>query len=326
MRHGSKAPSAMRTPETALWPALSPTVQALVLAWLDALRGANDVSHHTLRAYERDVKRFLAFLSLHRGDRMGLAALAQLEPSELRAFLADQRARGVSSRSLARTLSALRNFARFLARREETFDPTVLLQARAPRFRASLPRPLEPAKARAIPEMISAHRAAWEQARDGAIAALLYGCGLRISEVLSLTGKEALRIRGKGGKERIVPMLPAVRQALARYVKLCPYPLLPETPLFRGKRGGPLNPVLVRRAMAEVRPILGLPASATPHALRHSFATHLLAAGADLRTIQTLLGHARLSTTQVYTAVDTARLLEAYRAAHPRAKVDDDAA
>lgn len=304
--------------------AISPALRDALSGWLDALRGLSDASPHTLSAYAGDVSGFLDFLARHRGGGEGMAQLRGTTQSDLRAWMADLRARGLGSRSVSRALSALRSFARHLAERHPDFAPDVFLSARAPKFRAGLPRPLSPDDARAVTEDIGLGAPDWQQARDAAVTTLLYGCGLRISEALSLTGREAspgasLRIIGKGGKERVVPVIPAAARAVARYVRLCPYELGAEAPLFRGARGGPLNPRLVARAMEQVRLRLGLPASATPHALRHSFATHLLAAGGDLRAIQELLGHARLATTQVYTGVDATRLMEAYRAAHPRA-------
>lgn len=310
--------------------ALAPALSAALSEWLAGLRGLADASPHTLAAYGRDVADFLDFLARHRGGAGGLAQLRDVGQSDLRAWMAALRGRGLSSRSVARALSALRGFARHLAARDPGFEPTAILSARAPRFRPPLPRPLAPEDARAVTRDIGAGRPDWQQARDVAVAMLLYGCGLRISEALGLTGREAdpgevLRIRGKGGRERLVPVIPAARRAVARYVALCPFPPEPGAALFRGARGGPLNPRLVARAMEQVRHRLGLPATATPHALRHSFATHLLAGGGDLRAIQELLGHARLATTQVYTAVDAARLVEVYRSAHPRAKAAEAA-
>jgi len=253
--------------------------------------------------------------------------MAAVTGSDLRAWMAHLRGKGLCSRSIARALSALRGFARWLADRQPGFEPTAILAARAPRFKAPLPRPLTPEAAREVLDDIGAGKPDWQQARDAAVAALLYGCGLRISEALSLKGRDralgpGLRVIGKGGKERLVPVIPAASRAVARYAALCPFDLAPDASLFRGARGGPLNPRLIAGAMEGVRMRLGLPATATPHALRHSFATHLLAGGGDLRAIQELLGHARLATTQVYTGVDQARLMEVYRAAHPRALGD----
>jgi integrase/recombinase XerC len=250
--------------------------------------------------------------------------VAQTTQSDLRAWMAEERARGLSPRSLARALSAVKGFAAWAADRTGA-DATTILSARGPKVRRKLPRPLSEESAAAILTGIGEDaRADWIAARDTAIATLLYGLGLRISEALSLTGADhplpqTLRITGKGGKTRIVPVIPAAAQAVTIYAELCPFELAPTIPLFRGARGGPVNPRMVQAAMERARLRLGLPATATPHALRHSFATHLLSAGGDLRAIQELLGHASLSTTQAYTAVDAARLMEVYEKAHPRA-------
>ena len=293
------------------------------LRHLAALEGAADL---TVQAYRADVAGFLEFLQRHHGGTMGSGRLADLGPSDMRAWMAEARGRGLSSRSLARALSAVKSFTRWLGSREG-FEATAILSARSPRFEARLPRPLSIEGAQTMIDSVGDDaRSDWIAARDTAVVTVLYGCGLRISEALGLTGAEAtlpeaLRIRGKGGKERLVPVIPAARQAVARYVSLCPFPVADEAdaPLFRGAKGGGLNPRLISGVMARTRMALGLPATATPHALRHSFATHLLAAGGDLRTIQELLGHASLSTTQGYTAIDTARLMEVYEKAHPRA-------
>lgn len=293
-------------------------------AWLDHLRALQGASAHTIKAYRTDVAGFLGFLHQHHGGGLGLARLAQIGQSDMRAWMAHERGRGVASRSLARALSSVKSFMRWLADREG-FDPTHVLAARAPKYQRKLPRPLSEDAARAVITQVDTQAMEpWIAARDAAVVTLLYGCGLRISEALGLTGEQVplpdvLRIRGKGDKERLVPVLPAARDAVAEYLRLCPYPAAAGQPLFRGARGGPLNPRLIARAMEQARMALGLPATATPHALRHSFATHLLAAGGDLRAIQELLGHASLATTQVYTAVDTARLMQVYRQAHPRA-------
>jgi integrase/recombinase XerC len=238
--------------------------------------------------------------------------------------MAAERARGVSARSLARSLSAVKTFTTWLADRQGA-DATTILSARGPKYRRKLPRPLSVDAAAAMIDTVGDQaRDDWVSARDVAVVTLLYGCGLRISEALGLTGAthplpDVLRITGKGNKTRLVPVLPAARDAVARYVQLCPHNLSPAEPLFRGTRGGPLNPRLIALVMEKARMQLGLPSTATPHAMRHSFATHLLAAGGDLRSIQELLGHASLSTTQAYTAVDAARLMEVYEKAHPRA-------
>ncbi|WP_343117051.1 tyrosine recombinase XerC [Ostreiculturibacter nitratireducens] len=304
----------------------SPAAAEALASWLDHLRALDGRSENTLRAYQADVSGFLAFLSGHHGESLGLARLARLTQSDLRAFMAHERARGVSARTLAREVSAVKTFFRWLSEREG-FDATPVLAARSPKFSRKLPRPLSEDAARAMIGTVGdTAREDWIAARDTAVVTLLYGSGLRISEALGLTGTmadlpETLRIRGKGGKERLVPVLPAARSAVAEYVRHCPYPVAeePALPLFRGARGGALNPRLVQKVTEQARLALGLPATATPHAMRHSFATHLLAAGGDLRAIQELLGHASLSTTQAYTAVDAARLMEVYEKAHPRA-------
>jgi len=286
-----------------------------------ALDGAAD---NTLTAYRADVLGFLAFLTRHFGDATGIAPITRITISDMRAWMAFERGRGVAARSLARSLSAVKSFVKWLAEREG-FDPTAVLATRSPKFHKKLPRPLSEDAAREMIETVELQPATgWTAARDAAVLTLLYGCGLRISEALGLTGTdyplpEVLRIRGKGGKERVVPVIDAARAAVEHYVRLCPYRTDTGAALFRGARGGALNPRLVQRAMQVARLQLGLPATATPHAMRHSFATHLLAAGGDLRAIQELLGHASLSTTQGYTAVETRRLMEVYQKAHPRA-------
>lgn len=267
---------------------------------------------------------FIAFMGSHLGGSPGAAQMKQIALQDMRAWMAHERARGVSARSLARSLSAVKSYFRWFSN-QEGFDATAVLATRAPKFQKKLPRPLaEDAALAMIGTVGDQAREDWIAARDIAVLTLLYGCGLRISEALSLNADqhplpETLRMTGKGGKERQVPVLPAAREAVARYVELCPFPPEDGAPLFRGKRGGRLNPRQIAGAMQSARLQLGLPASATPHAMRHSFATHLLNAGGDLRAIQELLGHASLSTTQAYTAVDTARLMEVYGKAHPRA-------
>lgn len=306
--------------------ALSPALRSALSGWLDQLQALDGAAANTVKAYRTDVTGFLAFLAGHAGESIGPARLARASQSDMRAWMAHERGRGTSARSLARALSAVKGFARWLAERDG-FDPTAILAARSPKFQRKLPRPLSEEAAREVIGVLgTTPREDWVAARDAAVATLLYGCGLRISEALSLTGAECplpetLRIRGKGGKERVVPVLPVARAAVAAYARLCPFPVAdePAASLFRGARGGALNPRLIARAMEGARATLGLPATATPHAMRHSFATHLLAAGGDLRAIQELLGHASLSTTQAYTAVDAARLMEVYDRAHPRA-------
>lgn len=292
--------------------------------WLAQGRARKGYSERTVDAYRGDVAGFLGFLALHNGGAGGRDSVAGLEVSDLRAFMAHERARGVSARSLARRLSAVRGFVGWLGEREG-FDPSSALSARGPRAKPRLPRPLAPKAAREVIDAVETDAAEpWIAARDAAVVTLLYGLGLRISEALSLRRAQGelpatLRITGKGGRERLVPVLPAARAAVADYLRLCPHRIAADGPLFLGARGGPLSPRLVQRAMERARLRLGLPATATPHALRHSFATHLLAAGGDLRAIQELLGHASLSTTQGYTAVDAGHLLEVYERAHPRA-------
>ena len=293
--------------------------------WLDHLRALDGAADNTIRAYAADVTGFLGFLAGYRGQTEGVTALAALPQTDLRAWMAAERARGVSARTLARSLSAVKGFTGWLAEREG-FDASTLLSARGPKYRRKLPRPLTEDAAFAMLDTLGEAPEAWVAARDVAVVTLLYGCGLRISEALALAGAahplaDVLRITGKGGKERLVPVLPAARTAVADYVRLCPHDLTRDGPLFRGVRGGALNPRLIALAMEKARGLLGLPATATPHAMRHSFATHLLTAGGDLRAIQELLGHRSLSTTQTYTAVDAARLMEVYDKAHPRSNL-----
>mgnify|MGYP000231708739 CR=1 FL=1 len=292
--------------------------------WLESLSALGGAADNTVNAYRTDVSGFLAFMTNHHGAPQGLCALAQISTADMRAWMASERGTGTGSRSLARKLSSVKTFYRWLAAREG-FEPTAVLATRSPKFQKKLPRPLAEDAARAVIETVELQSTTdWIAARDVAVVTLLYGCGLRISEALGLTGSDAplppvLRITGKGGKERVVPVIAAARDAVDRYLRLCPHPREAASPLFRGARGGALNPRLVQKVMAQARAQLGLPATATPHALRHSFATHLLEAGDDLRAIQELLGHASLSTTQAYTAVDTAHLMEVYNRAHPKA-------
>lgn len=301
---------------------IAPATEAALLAWLAELRALKNAAPLTVAAYARDLRAFLAFLADHRGEPPQPADLTALPATDLRAWMAAARSRGLSARSLARAMSAVKGFVGWLSDRRGE-DATAVLSSRLPRYRRSLPRPLSEADARRMTATVGdAATEDWIAARDVAVVTLLYACGLRISEALGLTAAlplpGTLRIRGKGGKERLVPVLPAARAAVATYAALCPFPLPPTQALFRGAKGGPLNPRQIALAMERTRAALGLPASATPHAMRHSFATHLLSAGGDLRAIQELLGHASLSTTQGYTAVDTARLMDSYAAAHPR--------
>lgn len=302
----------------------SEAASAALADFLDWQKALRDASANTITAYRGDISAFLGFLSLHRGGGLGIGALKGVDLADMRAWMAQERSNGVGGRSLARKLSAVKSFYRWLAEREG-FDPTAVLSTRAPKFTRKLPRPIEESAARdVLASLTTQSDTPWIGARDVAVATLLYGCGLRISEALGLTGANAqlgsaLRILGKGGKERMVPVIPAAQAAVDAYVKLCPFELEPHAPLFRGVRGGQLSPRAIQKAMQMVRAQLGLPATATPHALRHSFATHLLTAGGDLRAIQELLGHASLSTTQAYTAVDGAHLWDVYQKAHPRA-------
>lgn len=302
---------------------ISPACRDALADWLDGLSALADAAPNTITAYRGDVTDFLAFMTRHHGAPQGLAALERIGTQDMRAWMAHMRADGTGARSLARKLSAVKSFYRWLAERQG-FEATAVLSARAPKFRNKLPRPLDEDAARAMLETVELQSdKPWVAARDTAVVTLLYGCGLRISEALSLTGADAplprvLRITGKGGKDRVVPVIAPARAAVDRYAALCPHPLPEDQPLFRGVRGGALNPRAIQQTVARARMQLGLPASATPHAMRHSFATHLLAAGGDLRAIQELLGHASLSTTQAYTAVDTARLRDVYNRAHPR--------
>jgi len=304
----------------------APDTLKAVERWRRHLGGERRLAAKTVEAYSRDVGQFLAFLTPHLGGPPKLADFADLSTTDVRAFMAARRNQNAGSRTLARGLAGIRSFIGFLEK-EDRAKSAPFRAIRAPRQARTLPKPLAPEAAlRAVSVEESLDEEPWIAARNAAVLALLYGCGLRISEALSLTRAEAprgpndaLRVVGKGGKERIVPVLPAVAAATTHYLKLCPYSPGLNAPLFLGARGERLNPRMIQRAMAKLRGALGLPASATPHALRHSFATHLLANGGDLRTIQELLGHASLSTTQIYTEVDTARLMEAYEKAHPRA-------
>ncbi|MFY0616912.1 tyrosine recombinase XerC [Shimia sp.] len=294
---------------------------ARFLAHKSALDNASD---NTISAYRRDLTDFLTFLTLHREEPQGWAPLMAVGVADMRSWMARERSGGLSPRSLARKLSAVKSFYRWLAEREGC-DPTAVLATRAPKFQAKLPRPLSEESAKQVIETVEFQsQEDWIGARDTAVVTLLYGCGLRVSEALGLKRKDAplpaaLRVVGKGDKERVVPVLDAARDAVDHYIKLCPHILSADDALFRGARGRALNPRIVQKVMQQTRQQLGLPASATPHAMRHSFATHLLSAGGDLRAIQELLGHASLSTTQAYTHVDTARLMEVYNKTHPKA-------
>ncbi len=303
---------------------ISPAARDALASWLEASRALRAASENTLTAYRADVLDFILFLTAHHAEPQGLAPLARVTTTDMRAWMAHLRGGGAAPRSMARKLSAVKSFYRWLSEREG-FEPTAVLSARAPKFQKKLPRPLSEDAARAMIDTVGMQSTdGWIGARDAAVITLLYGCGLRISEALGLTGADlpigaSLRILGKGRKERIVPVLPIARRAVDTYLRLCPHEPAPEAPLFRGVRGGPLNPRLIQKVTEKARAQLGLPASATPHAMRHSFATHLLSAGGDLRAIQELLGHASLSTTQAYTAVDQVQLMRVYEATHPKA-------
>lgn len=303
---------------------VSPQARDALQHWLETQKSLKGASENTIKAYNADTVDFIAFMTSYKSESQGLAALSRITTRDMRAWMAATRGTDVGARSLARKLSSVKSFYRWLAEREG-FEPTAVLTIRAPKFQKKLPRPLAVDAAKAMIETVEYQTShTWVAARDSAVLTLLYGCGLRISEALGLTGADvplpdSLRIRGKGGKERVVPVLPAAREAVQAYLKLCPHALESTSPLFRGIRGGALNSRAVQQVMAKARMQLGLPATATPHAMRHSFATHLLSAGGDLRSIQELLGHSSLSTTQAYTAVDTARLMEVYDRAHPKA-------
>lgn len=302
-------------------------LRGLLEAWLNWLRAEKRYSEHTLDAYERDLGNFLAFVAAHQGEEVNRALLSSLRVGDYRAWLARRANEGLSSSSTARALAAVRTFHRWAARLQYFENPALSL-VRTPKRHHSVPKPLAVADTAAVFESIgSLDERRWVVLRDTAVLLLLYGCGLRISEALSLTareapqmGQEVLLVTGKGQRQRQVPLLPAVVEGIADYREACPHELPPGGPLFRAIRGGPLRPRAVQERLQRLRALLGLPASATPHALRHSFATHLLANGGDLRAIQELLGHASLSTTQRYTAVDSGRLTAVYAAAHPRAR------
>ena len=314
------------TARTPTWNSVAPKVAAEIEGWLRHLGDERRMSPKTVEAYRRDVLQFLGFLAGHLGGAPSLKELAALAPADVRAFLAARRAQGIGSRSLMRTLAGVRGFARFLERNGKG-KVGALAAVRAPKIGKTLPRPLSVAAAKGVTDPGLAagdEREPWLAARDAAVLALLYGGGLRISEALGLKradfgSRDTVTVTGKGRKERMVPVLPQVAKLIADYVALCPYDLPADGPLFVGAKGGPLSARVVQLSMARLRGALGLAETATPHALRHSFATHLLARGGDLRSIQELLGHASLATTQIYTEVDAERLIEAYRSAHPRA-------
>ncbi len=291
--------------------------------WANYLLHDRRRSAHTVRAYVATAHRLIDFLGRYRGETVSSESLLALASTDLRAFLAQRRSEGLGASSAARELSGVRAFLTHAA--DSAGTHVQLPRTRAPKRPRTLPRPASPEDAvNLVEDARAAASEPWIGARDLAILLLLYGAGLRVSEALSLTARDlpvgmTLRVTGKRAKTRVVPIVPMVKEAIEQYAAICPYPLAGEAPLFVGARGGPLNADIVRRVVAAARRRLGLPDSLTPHALRHSFATHLLARGADLRSLQELLGHASLSSTQIYTAVDAARLLDVYRHAHPRA-------
>jgi integrase/recombinase XerC len=297
--------------------------RAVALRWQDHLTRDRRRSAHTVRAYAATAHRLIEFLAQHLGGSVGSEYLLDLQPADLRAFLARRRADGLGNASASRELSAVRGFLTFAA--TDAGATANIPRLKGPKKARNVPRPISPDEAVSLAEEVSEDASeAWIATRDFAVLLLLYGAGLRVAEALGITGAalplgEALSVTGKRSKTRIVPLIPAVREAVETYVSLCPYPLAKDQPLFRGARGGPLNGELVRRAVRKARVRLGLSERTTPHALRHSFATHLLGRGADLRSLQELLGHASLSSTQIYTAVDMAHLMDVYRNAHPRA-------
>jgi integrase/recombinase XerC len=303
---------------------MAPDLAAVTAAWRGWLAHERRVSPHTLKAYENDLYAFFRFLAGHLGALPGTEDLRDLRPADFRAWLARRASGGLSRTSTARALSVVRGFFRWCERNDRLTNHAIR-SVRSPKLPHQVPKPLRVEDALETVQRVGDLAAEpWVGLRDVALFTLLYGCGLRISEALSLSRAEAptgavLRVTGKGGKQRMVPVLPAIREAVAAYIAACPHDLTPEGPLIRGVRGGRLNPAVAQRTMRAARGWLGLPETATPHALRHSFATHLLAAGGDLRSIQELLGHASLSSTQRYTEVADSTLLAEYRAAHPRA-------
>lgn len=313
-------------PESRILVKAVPELRQAAVDWLNHLALERRLAANTVEAYGRDLDQFLGFLTIHLGAPPRLSDLASLRSADIRSFLAARRGGGAGARTLGRQIAALRSFARYAEKNGLPY-PSALATVRTPRQPQRLPKALAVDDTLALIETAGALAGEpWIAARDAAVLTLLYGCGLRLSEALALTraaapvgDAETIRVTGKGGRERVVPVLPAVRRSVETYLQVCPYALDPGKPLFRGARGGPLSPRIVQLAIERLRGALGLEASATPHALRHSFATHLLGRGGDLRTIQELLGHVSLSTTQVYTSVDSERLLDAYRRAHPRA-------
>jgi len=311
------------------FPGACPEIAGEAIAWLSWLAAERRCSPHTMEAYARDLRQFIDFLQNHLGGPASPVSFLGLLPADVRAYMASRRGEGVGGRTILRSLAALRSFARHLERAGKG-KAAPFSAVRSPKLPRSLPKPLSAESAVRTTNVAARAgdpREHWVLARDAAVLSLLYGAGLRISEALGITRGDApigqvdsLTVVGKGRKTRSVPIISSVRQAIEDYLAACPYPLPAQGPLFVGAKGGPLSPRIVQLAVVQLRGVLGLPESATPHALRHSFASHLLARGGDLRSIQELLGHASLSTTQIYTAVDSARLLKAWSAAHPRAR------
>jgi integrase/recombinase XerC len=313
----------------ALGPCAAPDIQAEIARWLAHLRSERRLSPKTLDAYERDLRQCLTFLSEHWGRVVTLKKFGAVETSDVRAFMSARRADDIGGRSLMRALAGLRSFGKFLER-EGKGKVGALAAIRAPKIGKTLPKPLQMQSAKQMTDAdirAGENREPWIWARDAAVMALLYGSGLRISEALSLKRRDipapgegdVITVTGKGNKTRMVPVLKTVLDLVHDYIAMCPHPLAADRPVFVGARGGPLSPRIIQLTMERLRGTLGLPDNATPHALRHSFATHLLSRGGDLRAIQELLGHASLSTTQIYTAVDAERLMDVYKTAHPRA-------
>ncbi|MCF6343717.1 MAG: tyrosine recombinase XerC [Devosiaceae bacterium] len=295
-----------------------------IIAWLNELSAVRRLSKNTIEAYQRDIGQFISFISSHHGEKVSLKLLKNLKPSDFRAFLASRRSNDVSSRSIARSLSSLKSLFLYFEQRDIIKNEALNI-IRAPKLGKTLPRALSEDEAKKTLSSINElEDIAWVSARDIAVLSLCYGAGLRISEALGLRRMDietsSMRIRGKGNKERIVPLIGNIEKAIKKYLELCPFEITNNHPMFFGVKGGTLSPRIIQKRVEQLRSALGLPPSATPHALRHSFATHLLGRGGDLRTIQELLGHASLSSTQIYTKVENEQLLESYLSAHPRGR------
>ncbi len=324
----AKADSATETANTDMG-MIAADLKAEIVRWLAHLRSERRLSPKTLEAYERDLRQCLVFLGGYWGDAVSLKKFAAIETTDVRAFMAARRSDDIGGRSLMRALAGLRSFGKFLER-EGKGKVGALSAIRAPKIGKSLPKPIQMIAAKQMADAdirAGEDREPWILARDAAVMALLYGSGLRISEALQLNRRDipaagsgdVVTVLGKGNKTRMVPVLHNVLTLIHDYIAMCPHTLAPDKPVFVGARGGPLSPRIIQLTMERLRGALGLPDSATPHALRHSFATHLLSRGGDLRAIQELLGHASLSTTQIYTGVDADRLMDVYKTAHPRA-------